>query len=159
MMRKSANSSLIIILFLFFCVAAEAQEDMYKSDLVQITRQLSKKASDPFKRPYIYQNETSLLKKLNPIGVIFGSSLYLYQNLLSKHISANCLFTPGCSEFGKEAIAKAGLFTGTLLAIDRLNRCNRIAAQDLRNYSPDVGTRRYPDPVSRHLKTFGKNEE
>lgn len=147
------------MLFLFLGKTSIAQDNQFRSDISQITAQLSQKQPDVFRRPYIYHDEPSLVKKLNPVGFLFGGSLFIYQNLLSKHLSADCLFTPSCSEFSKEAIARAGIIKGTLLAIDRLNRCNRIAAVDLKNYSVDLKTKRYPDPVSRHLKTSHDNGE
>jgi putative membrane protein insertion efficiency factor len=132
---------------------------MIKSDIEHINTHLSQKQPDPFKRPYIYQDEPSIIKKINPVGLLFGGSLYVYQNVLSKHISADCLFIPGCSEFSKQAIREEGLLKGIILTIDRVNRCNRIAAQDLKHYSPDLKTRRYPDPVSRYRKASHHHEE
>jgi uncharacterized protein len=151
-MRKSLNNCLIVLFILSFSISISAQESRFKSDIEQINTELSKTQSDPYKRPYIYRDEPSFLKKINPIGLLFGGTLYVYQNVLSKHISADCLFTPGCSEFSKQAIKEDGLLRGTLLTLDRVNRCNRIAAQDLKHYDLDPKTNRYPDPVSRHKK-------
>jgi putative membrane protein insertion efficiency factor len=153
-MQKSVNSVLIISLFASVGVLCSAQQISVKSDVELIHAQLSRLDPDPFKRPYIYQHETSFIKKYNPISLLIGSSLYVYQNVFSKHISADCLFTPSCSEFSKQAIKEFGLLKGTLLSIDRVNRCNRIAATDLKHYSLDTKTNRYPDPVSRHKKAY-----
>jgi uncharacterized protein len=158
-MLKSVNRVLLVLLLLFPGMICIAQDSTFRSDIVSITSQLSGKQPDSYRRPYIYKDEPSLIKKINPVGILFGGSLFIYQNLLSKHLSADCLFTPSCSEFGKEAIAKTGIIKGTLLAIDRLNRCNRIAAVDLKYYTLDPKTKRYPDPVSRHLKTSPENGE
>ena len=132
---------------------------MFKSDIEYINSQLSQIQPDPYKRPYIYKNEQSLIKKINPVGIVYGGSLYIYQNVLSKHISADCLFTPSCSEFSKQAIKEYGLLEGIILTIDRVNRCNRIAAQDLKHYIVDPKTNRYPDPVSRYRKASPGNAE
>ena len=132
---------------------------MFKSDIDHINSQLSQIQPDPYKRPYIYKNEPSLIKKINPVGIVYGGSLYIYQNVLSKHISADCLFTPSCSEFSKQAIKEYGLLKGIILTIDRVNRCNRIAAQDLKHYTVDPKTNRYPDPVSRYRKASPGNAE
>ena len=132
---------------------------MFKSDIEHINSQLSQIQPDPYKRPYIYRNEPSLIKKINPAGILYGGSLYIYQNVLSKHISADCLFTPGCSEFSKQAIKEYGLLKGIILSVDRVNRCNRIAAQDLKHYTTDPKTNRYPDPVSRYRKASPGNAE
>jgi putative membrane protein insertion efficiency factor len=132
---------------------------MFRSDIEHINSQLSQIQPDPYKRPYIYKNEPSLIKKINPAGIVYGGSLYIYQNVLSKHISADCLFTPSCSEFSKQAIREYGLLKGIMLSIDRVNRCNRIAAQDLKHYPVDPKTNRYPDPVSRYRKASPGNAE
>jgi uncharacterized protein len=158
-MLRSVNRVILVLLFLFPGKISLAQDNTFRSDIAHITSQLSQKQPYAFRRPYIYRDEPSLIKKLNPVGFLFGGSLFIYQNLLSKHLSADCLFTPSCSEFSKEAIAKAGIIKGTLLAIDRLNRCNRIAAVDLKYYTVDLKTKRYPDPVSGHLKTSPDNGE
>jgi putative membrane protein insertion efficiency factor len=100
-----------------------------------------------------------LFKKYNPVSLFLGGTLYIYQNVFSKHISADCLFTPSCSEFSKQAIKEYGIFKGTLLSIDRVNRCNRIAATGLKNYTVDQTSKRYPDPVSQYRKTSAKNGE
>jgi uncharacterized protein len=152
-MQKSLNKLLVLILLIFQSFAASAQKDQFRSDIEHINVSLSKIPPDPFKRPYIYRDESSVIKKFNPVSLLFGGSLYIYQNVLSKHISADCLFTPGCSEFSKQAIKEEGLIKGTFMSIDRVNRCNRIAAVDLRNYSLDHKTGKYPDPVSRYRKT------
>lgn len=151
-MQKSANRVLLLVFVVSVGIHCSAQQISVKSDIEMIHSQLSQPDPDPFKRPYIYQHETSFLRKYNPISLLLGSSLYVYQNVFSKHISADCLFTPGCSEFSKQAIKECGLLKGTLLSIDRVNRCNRIAATDLRHSEVDLKTNRYPDPVSRHKK-------
>ena len=152
-MRKSVNSLLLIILFYLCSISCSGQIVQFKSDIECINKHLSLIPQDPFKRNYIFNNEPSLLKKINPVNLLLGGTLYVYQNVLSKHISADCLFIPSCSEFSKQAIKEYGLLKGTLLSIDRVNRCNRIAAQDLRFSSPDAKTNKYPDPVSRHKKS------
>lgn len=35
-----------------------------------------------------------------------------------------CRFTPTCSEYAKEAITEYGAFTGTIMSIKRILRCN-----------------------------------
>ncbi len=158
-MRKSVNKSLLFFLIFSLTLCGSAQKSMFRSDIEHINSQLSQIQPDPYKRPYIYKNEPSLIKKINPAGMVYGGSLYIYQNVLSKHISADCLFTPSCSEFSKQAIKEYGLLKGIILSIDRVNRCNRIAAQDLKHYTIEPKTNRYPDPVSRYRKASPGNAE
>jgi putative membrane protein insertion efficiency factor len=150
MMQRSVNKCFLLFLFLLITFCCSAQKSNFKSDIEFINKQLSQIPKNPVSRSYIYKNESSILKKINPVGLFLGVSLYLYQNSLSKHFSADCLYTPGCSEFSKQAIKEFGVLKGVLLTADRLNRCNRIAAQDLKPYIRDPVTNRYPDPVSRY---------
>ena len=152
-MQKSVNRALLFAFFASFGLIGSAQKISVNQDIELIQTHLYQSQPDIFERPYIYRNETSFIKRFNPFGLLLGGSLYVYQNVFSKHISADCLFTPSCSEFSKQAIKEYGLLKGTLLSIDRVNRCNRIAAEDLKHYSLDPKTNRYPDPVSRHKKT------
>jgi uncharacterized protein len=152
-MQKPVNRVFLFTFFASMSFISVAQQISVRSDIEQIGKQLQQPDPDLFRRPYIYKNETSFIRKFNPIGLLLGGTLYVYQNVFSKHLSADCLFTPSCSEFSKQAIKEYGLLKGTLLSIDRVNRCNRIAAQDLRLSSTDAKTNRYPDPVSRHKKS------
>ena len=158
-MQKSVNRSLFIIFILVSGVNSLAQTNQFERDIESINKLSSKIQPDPYRRPYIYNDEPSLLKKINPVNIIFGGALYVYQNVLSKHISADCLFTPSCSEFSKQAIKEYGLLKGIILSVDRVNRCNRIAGQDLKHYDIDKNTNRYPDPVSRYKKASLRDDK
>lgn len=151
-MQRSVNRSLAISMVIICCLTSFAQNVDFKSDIELINKDFSGTSPEKYKRPYIYKDESNFFKKINPVGLLFGGTLYLYQNVLSKHISADCLYTPSCSEFSKQAIRDCGLLKGALLTVDRVNRCNRIAATDLKRYSVDPKTNRYPDPVSRYKK-------
>lgn len=48
----------------------------------------------------------------------------LYQLLLSEQQPDACNFSPSCSHYAYAAIKKKGSLEGTLMAIDRLQRCN-----------------------------------
>jgi putative component of membrane protein insertase Oxa1/YidC/SpoIIIJ protein YidD len=150
---------MLIFSALTISLCSTAQHSRFRSDIEHIKVVLLQVQPDQFRRPYIYQNEPSLVKKFNPVSLLLGGTLYIYQNVLSKHISADCLFTPSCSEFSKQTIREDGILKGTLLSIDRVNRCNRIAATDLKNYTVDKKSKRYPDPVSRYRKTSIHNGE
>jgi len=133
-------------------ILGSAQNISFETDLVIINRSLSKKKPDPYKRDYIYKNESSLFKKMNPINVVFGGALFFYQNYLSSQISSGCLYSPSCSEFSKEVLREYGLAKGIILSADRIHRCNGLVAVDLRTHKKDPETKRYPDPASRYKK-------
>lgn len=48
----------------------------------------------------------------------------LYQHTLSRLMPAACRFTPSCSEYGYEAVARYGVFRGGWLALRRIGRCH-----------------------------------
>ncbi len=76
--------------------------------------------------------------------------MYIYQNFISQHFSADCLFDPSCSDFSKKAVKEFGLIKGGLLTIDRLGRCNRIAATDLNLSMMNIKTHRFSDAINRY---------
>ncbi|MBI1174143.1 MAG: membrane protein insertion efficiency factor YidD [Sideroxydans sp.] len=47
-----------------------------------------------------------------------------YQLLISPLLSPTCRFTPTCSSYASEAIAKHGVLRGVWLSIKRIMRCN-----------------------------------
>lgn len=47
-----------------------------------------------------------------------------YQLTISRFLPPSCRFTPSCSQYGYEAIAKYGFFKGGWLALKRLGRCH-----------------------------------
>lgn len=51
-------------------------------------------------------------------------AIRLYQLTLSRVLPDSCRFTPSCSQYGYEAIARYGLVRGGWLTIKRLARCH-----------------------------------
>lgn len=54
--------------------------------------------------------------------LLFG--IMLYQRWLSPLKPPSCRFTPTCSQYAAEAIARYGALRGTWLALRRLARCH-----------------------------------
>ncbi|HLG04305.1 MAG TPA: membrane protein insertion efficiency factor YidD [Bacteroidia bacterium] len=65
---------------------------------------------------------------INPVSNLTGKMMIgmirFYQNAISPHLSSSCRFTPGCSQYGIEAIRKHGPFRGGALAARRICRCH-----------------------------------
>ncbi len=51
-------------------------------------------------------------------------AIRLYQLTLSRVLPDSCRFTPSCSQYGYEAIARYGLVRGGWLTLKRLARCH-----------------------------------
>jgi putative membrane protein insertion efficiency factor len=47
-----------------------------------------------------------------------------YKYFISPMLAPSCRFTPSCSEYAAEAIAKYGVLKGTPMAAKRLLRCH-----------------------------------
>lgn len=139
------KNSIVFLLFCLFPITGWAQKIDWKNDLELIDSTLRNKLPDTERRDFVFKNQEKTFKNSNPVSLAFGSSLYLYQNYLSQHFSASCLFKPSCSDFSKEAIKEFGLIKGTMLSLDRLSRCNRIAATDLHENEIDEHSHRFID--------------
>ncbi len=59
-----------------------------------------------------------LLKWLLMLPILF------YQRCISPFTPPSCRFTPTCSEYARQALAKYGPFKGTWLAVRRILRCH-----------------------------------
>ena len=53
-------------------------------------------------------------------------ALQIYKRLISPLLPPACRYVPSCSEYAAEAVARHGVFQGTLLAGWRLLRCNPL---------------------------------
>ena len=51
-----------------------------------------------------------------------------YQLIISPWLRPSCRFTPSCSEFARQAIAKYGVARGLVLTTQRLLRCHPFHA-------------------------------
>jgi len=145
---KKINSSGVLLFFILFMPALGfGQEIDLKNDLLLADSIAKEQIPAIEKRAYIYKHQPKTFLNSNPVSLLFGGSLYVYQNHFSQHLSASCLYHPSCSDFGKKAVQEFGLIKGTFLSLDRLNRCNRIAATDLNPAEIDTEMHRFHDPV------------
>ena len=144
------TNRLVIVFFLLATLACSAQEIDLKADLSLIESVAKQNMPASSKRVYIYKNQRKTFKNCNPVSLIYGGSLYVYQNFISQHFSASCLYNPSCSDFSKQAVSEFGLIKGTLLSFDRLSRCNRIAATDLHFNEIDKKTHRFNDSAKKY---------
>nr|WP_319572808.1 membrane protein insertion efficiency factor YidD [uncultured Draconibacterium sp.] len=145
------NRTFFLLLFLLLVsLGAYSQQIDLKSDLLLIDSVVKQQMPVTGHRPYIYKNQPKTFRNTNPVSLIYGGSLYVYQNLFSQHLSASCLYNPSCSDFSKQAVKDYGLIKGTLLSFDRLSRCNRIAATDLDPSTIDSHVHRFHDSIKKY---------
>lgn len=147
---KVNRFGLSLFIFLLFAATGRAQKIDLKSDLMLADSITKQKAPVSEKRVYIFKNQPKTFQNSNPVSLIFGGALYVYQNLFSQHLSSSCLYNPSCSDFSKQAVKEFGLIKGTLLSFDRLSRCNRIAATDLNPEEIDMKAHRFNDSVKKY---------
>ena len=95
------------------------------------TTDFSKSGYSKRKPKYLFSEKKAFIK-FNPISLIFGSAMYIYQKAISPQISSGrCIYSPSCSEFSRQLISKYGLLKGLFLSADRLMRCNSFVFYDL----------------------------
>jgi len=58
------------------------------------------------------------------IQSIFIRLIKTYQYLISPLMAPSCRFTPSCSQYAIEVIAKHGVIRGSWLSFKRVLRCN-----------------------------------
>jgi putative component of membrane protein insertase Oxa1/YidC/SpoIIIJ protein YidD len=86
-------------------------------------------------------NETSTAR------IVASAGFTLYQTLISPSQGDVCNFSPSCSHFAKEAIERYGIIWGSLMASDRLQRCNPWALGSLEKYYDGIKDRKIHDPI------------
>jgi putative membrane protein insertion efficiency factor len=72
-------------------------------------------------------------------------AIKFYQETISAHDGARCLFYPTCSQFAGQAVKEYGFFLGVLMTIDRM--VYREDPLSLQYYSYDEKKDRYIDPI------------
>lgn len=81
---------------------------------------------------YMFHGNRNFIVKYNPVSLVFGGLLLLYQKAISPQISVNCPYEISCSNFSKQCIQHYGLFKGVALTADRLTRCTQFTLIDLK---------------------------
>lgn len=126
-MRK-AQRILLLSAFLIFKNNCFGQNNV--SSLVLNTTFQQYNISKPEKRKFIQLKDKSVIVKINPFTYIGGSLLFIYQNILSEQIQANCRYEISCSNYTKLAIEKYGLIKGAIMGAHQLGNCNNGITND-----------------------------
>ena len=137
-MLRSKNSKYLFFLFLLVALpfVSLAQRSIRDLDLIA-HQDFTKSQFEKQHRNFLLTRNSNPLLRYNPVTLAFGAALYVYQNTLSRQLSASCLYSPSCSEFSKILINRYGLIKGIFLTSDRILRCNRIAVLDIKYFQFD----------------------
>ena len=92
----------------------------------------------------------SYILRYNPVSLVFSGLMYTYQRWISPQVSADCLYSPSCSEYSKLLFREYGFFKGIFTSADRLMRCDRISATTLNPISVDDNDGKIHEDVSRY---------
>jgi putative membrane protein insertion efficiency factor len=83
----------------------------------------------------------------NPVKIITTTTFNLYRTLISPSQGDVCNFSPSCSHFATESIEEHGVLWGSLMATDRLLRCNPWAYESFNTYYTGIKNRKIHDPI------------
>jgi putative component of membrane protein insertase Oxa1/YidC/SpoIIIJ protein YidD len=70
-----------------------------------------------FRKVEVHDPETSVTR------IFLLGAVSAFQRYISPTDGDRCGFTPSCSAFGRDAVARQGAFLGVLMTADRLMRC------------------------------------
>lgn len=86
----------------------------------------------------------------NPLTRAVLAMIRFYSTAISPALPPSCRYTPTCSSYAAEAIARFGLARGGWLALRRLSRCHPFHAGGHDPVPPAVGSASpHPHPTSR----------
>jgi putative component of membrane protein insertase Oxa1/YidC/SpoIIIJ protein YidD len=91
--------------------------------------------------------QTPQPRETNPAKIVVSSVFRLYQTLISPSQGDVCNFEPSCSHFARSSIEEYGIVWGTLMASDRLQRCNPWALGSFDKYYSGVKGHKIHDPT------------
>ncbi len=77
--------------------------------------------STPIKKKRVLLNLSN--DNVNYLTYMAAGMLFIYQNVISEQISANCTYEISCSEYTKKCIEKYGIIKGTLIGLHQLSCC------------------------------------
>ncbi len=79
-------------------------------------------------QPSLKADKRSSFRTSSEFELALVSVLRVYQLFISSQDQPSCAFTPSCSQYAKEAVAKHGSLLGMIMAADRLQRCHGMGA-------------------------------
>lgn len=87
----------------------------------------------------------------DPVKIVAGTGFRLYRTLISPSQGDVCNFRPSCSRYARAAITEYGILWGSLMASDRLLRCNPWAYESFGTHYQEIRNMKLYDPVENNF--------
>ena len=91
----------------------------------------------------------------NPVKIVLGTTINIYQKVISSSQGDICNFSPSCSHFAEQAIEKHGPLWGSLMGADRFMRCNIWSFRHFNTYYSGIKNYKIYDPIENNF-IFGE---
>lgn len=124
---------------------SQSQENPLGAKITQAFIEESSPAGSHQKRRMMFTKTPG--SKRHPAKVVFGSLMFLYQNVFSEQISAQCMYEISCSEYTKLNIEKNGLILGSILGFHQLMHCTPGTVHEVPPYMYTV----YSTKIANHV--------
>lgn len=109
-----------LILLLGFTLRAGAQDKGLETKLLETSFSDLRPAAKKLRKITMFKKQISYF---NPLSYAGAALLFVYQNLISEQIQADCMYQVSCSEYTKRSIENKGLVIGTLMGFNQLSEC------------------------------------
>lgn len=110
-----------VLFFLIVCALASYSQNAS----VDLNQKLMRASFDSI--PPAAKRGVAIFKKksswFNPLAYLGAGFLFVYQNVFSEQIQADCAYEVSCSERTKFAVSRRGIFIGTLEGFNQLSEC------------------------------------
>ncbi|MFM9986210.1 MAG: membrane protein insertion efficiency factor YidD [Flavobacteriales bacterium] len=83
----------------------------------------SEQSPEKDKRTFLKIRKVKGAKRYNPLLYISSGLVYVYQNIFSEQIQADCNYQLSCSSYTKGCIERHGFFVGLMMGLDQLSSC------------------------------------
>ncbi|MFN4234712.1 MAG: membrane protein insertion efficiency factor YidD [Bacteroidia bacterium] len=120
-----------IVLIFFFLISISSYAQLSKEQIQLINKVDFKDHRFDARTPKFLSTDKGILIKYNPVNLVLGSLLYIYQKVISPQLLSNCPYEISCSAFSKASIQEFGFIKGIPLTADRLTRCTQFTMMDI----------------------------
>lgn len=105
------------------------QTNIVVNDKIETHINSTYKVENPIRRKTLETNGN-----YNPLIFLASGLLFIYQNIFSEQISAECTYETTCSEYTKKCISKYGFIKGSIKGLHQLSCCSSTVIKDLPEY-------------------------